>query len=718
MNENDEKRQVAIGKYLTILRETAGLTQAELAKKLTFSAAQISRIESDHIQIPREERDKILDAIGGENARKFSEYLIRDWNEIERPPFDHTSQDVLWSINELLGKLRKLKADPELKGVFVPHIENYEKELRLLAGHLCSTEHNIAFVGSIGVGKSTAICLISDLRVSNQGPPNKQMVLEAGGGGVTICEVHVKSGPQYGFIIEPRSAESIRFDVADFAEYLLRLTNNFQQPVEGIDEEGPAITKEINRAIRCMSNLVAEKAAKDSKAGLVSRTDPARELAMKHSDSKELVVQILSRMNLSRRDRRSIWYSPEAMLPPLEWLQKTFTEINNGRHPEFSLPQRIEVVIPCALLDELRLDLRIVDTKGIDAAAARADLDGLFDDPRTVVVLCSRFNDAPENALQQLLQRVKDAGARDITQKAIVLVLPRPEEAMAVKDDSGMSVENDQEGYDLKRADVEMRLTQLGLQSISIEFFNARNDAPTLLRTVLLSRVREVRATWGRRASALEMTVEDLILNHKKKQTEAVFKEVMHRLNTWLSKNREVGNIAEQAQQELVKAIHQAHWRSVWASVRRRGDWDNLSYYHQLGYGARTIAAKHILKKISAFEIIVQNLLDDKELAPAHQMLEQTRQLLHSKADEVLKNMEIAGKEAFADDLKADTEFWNALQMESGTGYRDRIMSSSDQWFKIAHRIEKQGFVRAKILESWTEILNELNELFGTVGSS
>ncbi|HXB58592.1 MAG TPA: hypothetical protein VNU95_03460, partial [Candidatus Acidoferrales bacterium] len=86
-------------------------------------------------------------------------------------------------------------------------------------------------------------------------------------------------------------------------------------------------------------------------------------------------------MNLPRRDRRDIWYSPGLKLSPLEWLQKTFTEINNGRHPEFSLPQRIEIVIPNSPLEEKSFDLRVTDTKGIDAAASRADLDGLFDDP-------------------------------------------------------------------------------------------------------------------------------------------------------------------------------------------------------------------------------------------------------------------------------------------------------------------------------------------------
>src|SRR5207253_6403000 len=125
--------------------------------------------------------------------------------------------------------------------------------------------------------KSTAICTISDLRVTTDGPWNKQVVLEAGAGGTTICEVHVKTGPQFGLIVEPRSDEAIKFDVADFTDYLLRLTKPTPGSNGGDNEEGPSIPKEINRAIRNMSGLT-EPTTKDSATGRQIRHDPAREL--------------------------------------------------------------------------------------------------------------------------------------------------------------------------------------------------------------------------------------------------------------------------------------------------------------------------------------------------------------------------------------------------------------------------------------------------------
>ena len=712
MIEDIRQNEISIGKYLSALRDAARLTQAQLAKKVTVSPARISRIESGDTSLTEDEMDQLLNAIGTDAASALREYLDQEWEELGRPPFNHPNLEALWIVNGLLAKLRTLKSDPELKSVFVRHIEIYENELKSLAVDLLSTDHSIAFVGSIGVGKSTAICTISDLRVTTEGPLNKQVVLEAGAGGTTICEVHVKTGPQFGLIVEPQSDEAIKFNVADFAEYLLRMTKTVSSSKEGDDQEGPGITKEINRAIRNMTGL-AETKTKDSATGRQIRHDPARELALKYPDAKELVVQILLRMDLPRRDQRDIWYIEGSKLAPLAWLQHTFAEINNGRNHQFSLPQRIEVVVPTAVLSDRELNIRIIDTKGIDGAATRADLDRLFDDSRTLVVLCSRFNDAPESSLQQLLQRVRNAGARDIADKTAVLVLPRPEEADAVKDNAGNLVEDEHEGYDLKRTDVEMHLTRLGLAALPVEFFNARRDDLLPLRDFLVARVRSIRSVWDARVQTLSKTVDDLLSNHKKEQTAVVFREVMSRLNTWLSKNREISGIAEQAQQELVSAIHLAHWRSVWASVRRRGEWYNLDYYYQIGFGARTIAAKHILKKTKEFEVIIQNLLDDSDLSPAHDMLEQVKRMLASNSDEMLKKMEIVGKATFEDDLKADTDFWNDLESESGSGYRDSVATTSDGWFKLTERAEKHTFVKDKIVESWKEILASLDQLVG-----
>ncbi len=698
-----------IGRYFAFLREKASLTQAQLAEKVTFSPARISRIESGEIPLMDEEMNSLIDAIGTDASEKLRIYLQQNWSEkIGRPRFDHPNLETLWQINVLLGKLTDLKKDLKPQSVFLRYIESYETELHTLADHLQSTDHAIAFVGGIGVGKSTVICTVSNLLINTESAPNKQMVLEVGGGGITICEIHIKSGPGFGIIIEPRSAEEIRYDVADFAEYLIKLNNEPGLSVD--DEKGPGVTKEISRAIRSMSNLIETK-TKDPNTNRIKLYDPARELAKKFSDPKELTIQILSLMNLPRRDQRDIWYNSNTNVLPLVWLQDTFLQINNCRHPNFTLPKRIEVVIAQPLFSDC-LNLNVIDTKGIDGASAtRADLDRLFDDPRTLTILCSKFNDAPENSIQQLLQRVKDAGMRDITNKSMVLVLPRPEEAIAVKDNSGLVVEDDHEGYDLKRFDVEMRLSQLGLQDLQVDFFNARSDDAAVIKESLVKRVHGIRAGWVSRVTKLSETIEYLVQNYKEEQTTVIFQEAKKPLNIWLSRNRTLNDIAENIQEELLKVIRQSHWRSIWASVRRRGQWYNLNYYHEIGHGTRTIAVKYFTQKVNEFEIIIDNLLADGTLQPAHSMLERIKHVISEKCDEMYRKTEMVGQAVFENELKVDSEFWNNLAAESGAGYTNNIALASNKWFESDSHLPGQASIKTTIAESWQNVLDEIDKL-------
>src|SRR6266404_3016017 len=101
------------------------------------------------------------------------------------------------------------------------------------------------------------------------------------------------------------------------------------------------------------------------------RTDEGRQLAQRFPSLRELVVEVLARMDLHRRDRRELWYDSSSGKSPFVWLKDTFELINNGRHRDFTLPKRIEVVVTDQLLDVSDLSIRLVDTKGISHTAAR-----------------------------------------------------------------------------------------------------------------------------------------------------------------------------------------------------------------------------------------------------------------------------------------------------------------------------------------------------------
>lgn len=72
-------RDIAVGKYIATLREQARLKQAELARKLTWSPAVLSRVESGERTLGGDELATILNGIGTPEALKLQEMLAREW---------------------------------------------------------------------------------------------------------------------------------------------------------------------------------------------------------------------------------------------------------------------------------------------------------------------------------------------------------------------------------------------------------------------------------------------------------------------------------------------------------------------------------------------------------------------------------------------------------------------------------------------------------------
>ena len=448
--------------------------------------------ESSRVSSRSDEDDltSILRAIGTHRAEEFGQFLQQEWDMLERPSFDHPNRDHLWDANVALRRLSDLLENPDVKSVFLRQIELYDREIRRVTDFLRSCEHQIAFIGCIGVGKSTAICKLDGLLKSGENKLDKEIVLETGAGGITLCEVQITQGPRHGLRIEPRTEDSIRKDVEEFAEYLIKATRSeVTLTKSSSEEEGDVlgISREVVRAIRNMADLTERRR---EEGGRRIRVDPAKELAVQYPKPTELAIQILTRMDLLRRNRRDLWYPENSSHPPMNWLQQVFSDVNNGRHPEVTLPSMIEVIVPAPVFTSKELPLKLIDTKGVDQTAERQDLECHFDDPRTLVVLCTRFNDSPDIATQTLLQRAKEGGVRDIEPKTVLLVLPRPEEALAVKHDgSGGNVDDEQEGHELKRDQIDLRLNGLGVNGASVLFFNAKENPPEPVRDALVARI-------------------------------------------------------------------------------------------------------------------------------------------------------------------------------------------------------------------------------------
>ncbi len=216
-------------------------------------------------------------------------------------------------------------------------------------------------------------------------------------------------------MVEVRTDSELRADVADFADQQLR------------SAQGPVRKIVATRNAQCPRQPLTEDSQHESvdqdpsqetfQRERIPGIDPARELATQFPDSREYVVEVLSRMQLHCRDRRDIWFDATAGLDELSWVKQTFEQINNGRHPDFGLPARIDIIVP-KLIDIEDLEVSVVDTRGIDQPAG--NLEG-SPGPDTISVLCSAFNSAPEQSILTLLERAKEIDNELVGSNAILL---------------------------------------------------------------------------------------------------------------------------------------------------------------------------------------------------------------------------------------------------------------------------------------------------------
>lgn len=372
-------------------------------------------------------------------------------------------------------------------------------------------------------------------------------------------------------------------------------------------------------------------------------------------------------------------------------------------------PKRIDITIPNEILGDEALSICLVDTKGIDNTGGRADLDAHFDEPNTVMVLCSPFNNAPATELQQQMQLAVNGGNTTVGIKAAILALPRPGEALAVKDDQGIPADSVIDGYELKREQVEMSLSSQNLPYADIGFFNAIEDDPKETVDFLLSLVEGVRSR--HRSKLLEVidgaTV--LVNNFAEAQVQEVYQLAARRMTVWLDNNREIGDLTARLESSLIAAINRAYASSVRASVRRQGDWYNLNYSYQLGYGAKVTAARSVDHKREDFKAITENLLQDEELEPAFGLVRQARRILEDGVDTLLLRSELLGKRIYIQHLEPDSAFWRLCdgRWGQGYGYRDDVAQYHRNWFSNSDR-DFQAMVQELVDREWRQILDRL----------
>lgn len=684
----------SVGQAISLFRSEVGATQSQLAVKAGIDQSRVSRIEKGEPGTPAELNKLVeaLSALGSKDAADYATFLGKSWEHVERPDFTNPQRNILELAEEQLRQIASFLDEKERPWPLKRQLERQRAAIEASAVYLGKTVHQIAFIGEVGVGKSTAISFLYGLLdpSSSTADLRERVVLETGGGHTTLCEVNIRRGPGFGIVVQAQSDEEFRSLVSDFcaATWLRRVT------VDGQKNDSVNVSEEVQRALRNMSGLTVKR-ERDTQ-GRTSSRDQAAELAAQCATEEEFRARVIERMNLERRTRREIWIEDVGARTAMQQLRKLFRDINNGRVIDVPMPASIDLLVPGFGSEVSGLTVSAVDTKGLDEIAVRADLDARLKDSRTHVVLCSTFNQAPSTSVQLLLDHLRNAhGVRVDTGKVSVMALPRDEEAMAVKDDSGEPPIDDEDGYNLKRDQI-LRTLASGdgaLSGVPIYFFNAKRDDAAKVRAQLIEQVVNLRKSYEDRLLDECAAADEVVRNHETQAFTSAVQAVADQLSNFLGAHAPLPPRVRQPSAELIEAMGGIRYAStIWAMTRRNGEYYNFSVSHQVGAGGAKDALLRSKTWFEKLQGILDTLKQDGDLVLAQKTIQQVEASAAGWRRAFAEAARTAAVEVYRGPLESDVALWTkcAGQWGQGPGFKGRVERLIRNWFEAQAELNQK----------------------------
>jgi hypothetical protein len=617
---------------------------------------------------------------------------------------------VLPQIEELNRKLVALEGIHKANQPLSSQLQLLKTNLQSSHKFLASNSHQVAFVGSVGVGKTTAICGILGL-LDKKG----NTLLSAASGRTTLCEVEIKAGRANRILITPCSRNELHGYLRDFVEVLkMRNDGTSKNENDNID-----LSPEVERCLRNMINLPRRhiKNQENEKKDAPHRTvDEAMELYKKTHNPDQFYKEIKSRLNADSRDLTEIKCPDDDFS---EWLKRNFSDINQGKNPQTPMPQKIVIELNQPLFDNHDLDIHLVDTKGLDGNVEREDLDQKFQDARTVCVACTGFNDAPEQAVVDLLKHLSECGLQQqITSQTLLMVLDRNEEANEVLAEEGQ-VSSSEEGRSVRHGQIEdafrNRLKMSNHHFPGIFFFNAKKDDSQKASSRVLEMITGLRRRHVEAVQEVGRAIDEIEKNREKAEAQAAFKNVSRAIQAWAQISRKQLAEVHQVYKSLVYDLEnkEVYASSIRASVNREGSWFNFDFYYKLAVASRKKVVRAFGESVSEIKLVLSNFERQPEMKATHPFIRQVLHSVETNMEKIYEQASIKGRNVFESQLKKDDKFWVERKKDwgQGPGYKSRIAFGTDAWFKHNWSAKAEQELQVKVMHDWNKFIDLIESL-------
>ncbi len=696
-----------IGALIAEARGAAGMTQQQVADRLAVHQSRVSRIEAG--EGAKDDYQRYLAAVGSDHALSLADKLKVEWRFLPQPSFRHPDFDVLLHIENALDRLDTFRQSETIPAVLNGQANLLFGRLSEFGEFLLSLDHEIVYVGKIGVGKTTAACRQAGLETDPSTAADlKGMILDTGGGRTTLCDVRVERGDRFALSVKPLPDEEV---------YRLA-TESCRAVWEKMRGEVSAITadfkpaEEVERALRNMADL--PRPSRPKKGGIVP-PDPAAALAETTTSFEDFKAEVASRLRLWRRTRRRIEYDGADEAMGRQWLRTTFAAINNGRHSDFSLPGRIIVTVPFALVSDTQFGINVVDTRGVDGSAIRTDILEHLKNKRAVTLLCSEWGSAPDPASQDLLRHLAETEVDPkLNSRVAILALARAGDALSMRHDSGEGAEDISEGYEIKRGHIEDALHRIGMVGIDIYIFDAASDDPVDLSIFIQTKIKGFRATQADAAQKTISAVNQMLENVEQAQALAAVATINNDLKIFSGRHERLSSARRGAHQRLLRAVRSSHPRTIWATTRRAGTFWNFNVFQHLGDGAAAEAKVACRPALDGLREIIRNRLEDNALETAHGFLRELLAKVDTWEADFVKAARHHAITLYRAPLAGSAELWDSCEEQygSGTGYRDDVTARLERWFDNNRTLEDE--LGSRVDRAWqTTVLEPLGQAAG-----
>jgi len=575
------------------------------------------------------------------------------------------------------------------------NLESLDRELKI-------DKYNLVFIGTVGSGKTTALCFLFDLleqddKSDNENPSisTPQELLVTGSGGSTICEVRIELNKYNYSCIETQfiTKKELAYYVDDFAEFIAARIDPSNKKI------GALLPQEITRALR---NILDLKRTEQTDHAIEKYKEIGNLEGFKEYLLQEIEPILEGTHQLSEQDFN---YSKH------KFIKEIFRQINSAEISHYSIPKKITIFLDKDFFGTNPIWQKvesIIDTKGLDRASKRSDIESYLNDSKNILIFTSRFSDAPDsNIMYQLKTQAENIDNNTINRlqdRSLLLVLPRgnePEEKVGAEG-------NYRRGIAHAKDHVIFSMQSLvdGVKEENILFFNAKRlenyveDKNLIIQKLDLIPIQLKQK--DRLIDYLNSEVDSILeISSISKEAEISLISVLKRLQLSELIMPEV-NIGELFIEKFDEWY--PHWNTKHAINKRKGTWGVYDVFHLAGKIFQEATEKPLNKEVDEIESLILGI--HSSLVPITKAILEvpvTLALVHLRINSEILFLERLQEKEFSQNNK----LWEDLINDEirGIGFTQRVLEKYNQQL---HNSSLQNFIQNLLYTEWQNFIQTL----------